>query len=239
MRNLEVSSRSATPLELVTILPAFSSRPVLRPGRAAAAAPVPRGVRDRTLVHSAGQPLRPGHRPLRLLLVPVRFIDRQLRVLLHANDLVVHDGRTVVAHHERVSGRGESRLVLEALPGSAPAQAGRLPGLTALEQAKAAGKFTSVHEAWWTAARAVHGEAAGTVVSGSSPTAAGRVRRPGPSALRAPDRLQHHLHQAGEQALPRLFAGCCTSFSTARTVRAGYVTAPPVHPRANSVVHLP
>ncbi len=45
--------------------------------------------------------------------VPVRFIGRQLRVLLHANDLVVYDGRTVVAHHERLSGRGESRLVLD------------------------------------------------------------------------------------------------------------------------------
>lgn len=31
----------------------------------------------------------------------------------------------------------------------------------ALEQAKAAGKFTRVHEASWTAARAAHGEAAG------------------------------------------------------------------------------
>jgi hypothetical protein len=45
--------------------------------------------------------------------VPVRFIGRRLRVLPHANDLVVYDGRTVVAHHERLSGRGESRLVLD------------------------------------------------------------------------------------------------------------------------------
>ncbi|MCW8103425.1 Mu transposase domain-containing protein [Streptomyces tauricus] len=40
--------------------------------------------------------------------VPVRFIGRQLRVLLHANDLVVYDGRTEVARHERLSGRGGS-----------------------------------------------------------------------------------------------------------------------------------
>ncbi|MFE3187279.1 hypothetical protein ACFXKR_41605 [Streptomyces violascens] len=33
--------------------------------------------------------------------VPVRFIGRQLRVLLHANDLVVYDGRSVIAQHER------------------------------------------------------------------------------------------------------------------------------------------
>ncbi|MFE6097729.1 hypothetical protein ACFQ7M_38030 [Streptomyces massasporeus] len=53
-----------------------------------------------------GQPLRPGHRPPNSYSVPVRFIGRQLRVLLHANGLVVSDGRTVVAHHERL-GRGE------------------------------------------------------------------------------------------------------------------------------------
>jgi hypothetical protein len=37
--------------------------------------------------------------------VPVRFIGRQLRVLLHANDLVVYDGRTVITRHERLGGR--------------------------------------------------------------------------------------------------------------------------------------
>jgi hypothetical protein len=31
-----------------------------------------------------------------------------------------------------------------------------------LEQARAAGKFTSVHDAWWVAARKAHGDAAGT-----------------------------------------------------------------------------
>ncbi|MFF3689650.1 hypothetical protein [Streptomyces sp. NPDC002187] len=38
--------------------------------------------------------------------VPVRLIGRRLRVPLHANDLVVYDGRTEVARHERLSGRG-------------------------------------------------------------------------------------------------------------------------------------
>lgn len=39
---------------------------------------------------------------------------------------------------------------------------GALPGSTALEQARSAGKFTPVHDAWWEAVRKTHGDAAGT-----------------------------------------------------------------------------
>jgi hypothetical protein len=39
---------------------------------------------------------------------------------------------------------------------------GALPGATALEQARAAGRFTPVHDAWWAAACKAHGDAAGT-----------------------------------------------------------------------------
>ncbi|MFD5574319.1 hypothetical protein [Streptomyces cadmiisoli] len=39
---------------------------------------------------------------------------------------------------------------------------GAFPGATALEQARSAGKFTPVHDAWWEAARKVHGERDGT-----------------------------------------------------------------------------
>jgi hypothetical protein len=35
-------------------------------------------------------------------------------------------------------------------------------GATALEQARAAGKFTPVHDAWWAAARKAHGDRDGT-----------------------------------------------------------------------------
>lgn len=45
--------------------------------------------------------------------VPVRFIGQQLRVLLHANDLLVFDGRQLVTQHERLGGRHGSRLVLD------------------------------------------------------------------------------------------------------------------------------
>src|SRR4051812_10537305 len=39
---------------------------------------------------------------------------------------------------------------------------GALPGATALEQARAAGKFTPVHDAWWAAASKAHGDREGT-----------------------------------------------------------------------------
>ena len=39
---------------------------------------------------------------------------------------------------------------------------GALPGATALAQARAAKVFTAEHEAWWTATRKAHGDAAGT-----------------------------------------------------------------------------
>ncbi|MGW8358530.1 hypothetical protein [Streptomyces wedmorensis] len=39
---------------------------------------------------------------------------------------------------------------------------GALPGTTALEQARSAGKFTPVHDVWWAEARKAHGEQEGT-----------------------------------------------------------------------------
>ncbi|MFM9586227.1 hypothetical protein ACKI11_41785, partial [Streptomyces caniscabiei] len=39
---------------------------------------------------------------------------------------------------------------------------GAFPGATALEQARSAGKFTPVHDDWWDAARAAHGDKDGT-----------------------------------------------------------------------------
>jgi hypothetical protein len=37
-----------------------------------------------------------------------------------------------------------------------------MPGATTLDQARAAGKFTPVHDAWWAAVRAARGDAEGT-----------------------------------------------------------------------------
>jgi transposase len=94
--------------------------------------------------------------------VPVRLIGRQVRVLLHASHLVVHDGRTVVAQHERLMAKSGSRLDLDHYLEALVRKPGALPGATALDQARAAGKFTPVHDAWWEAARKAHGDAEGT-----------------------------------------------------------------------------
>ncbi|MBZ9644825.1 hypothetical protein [Streptomyces sp. PSKA30] len=94
--------------------------------------------------------------------VPVRFIGLQLRVLLHANDLIVFDGRSEVTRHERLGGVHGSRLVLDHYLEALLRKPGDFPGSTALEQARSAGRFTPVRDKWWSAAKAAHGEAAGT-----------------------------------------------------------------------------
>jgi transposase len=94
--------------------------------------------------------------------VPAWLIGRQVRVLLHASELVVFDSRTEVARHERLLAKGETRLDLDHYLEGLLRKPGALPGATALEQARAAGKFTPVHDAWWSAARKAHGERDGT-----------------------------------------------------------------------------
>ncbi|WP_435283015.1 IS21 family transposase [Streptomyces koelreuteriae] len=94
--------------------------------------------------------------------VPVRLISHTVRVLLNANDLIVYDGRTEIARHERLSTRGGSNLVLDHYLEALIRKPGAFPGSTALEQARSAGRFTPVHDNWWAAARAAHGEAEGT-----------------------------------------------------------------------------
>jgi transposase len=94
--------------------------------------------------------------------VPARLIGRQVRVLLHASDLVIYDGHAEVARHERLPGRSGTRLDLDHYLEALVRKPGALPGSTALEQARAAGKFTPVHDAWWAEARKAHGDTAGT-----------------------------------------------------------------------------
>jgi hypothetical protein len=52
--------------------------------------------------------------------------------------------------------KGQARLDLDHLE-ALVRKLGAFPGATALEQALA-GKFTPVHDAWWEAAKAAHGE---------------------------------------------------------------------------------
>jgi hypothetical protein len=85
--------------------------------------------------------------------VPARPIGRQVRVLLlHPSRLLVFDGREQVARHERLPGKGEARLDLDHYLEALIRKPGALPGATALDQARAAGKFSPVHDAWWAAA---------------------------------------------------------------------------------------
>jgi len=65
-----------------------------------------RGIRDRPLVHPASGPVlaitvRANH-----CSVPIQLICRQVRALLNASDLIVFDGRTEVARHERLLAKG-------------------------------------------------------------------------------------------------------------------------------------
>jgi transposase len=94
--------------------------------------------------------------------VPVGMIGRPVRVLLRGSEIVVYDGRREIARHERHPGRACSVLELDHYLEGLLRKPGALPGSTVLEQARAAGKFTPVHDAWWAAARKLHGEAAGT-----------------------------------------------------------------------------
>jgi Mu transposase, C-terminal domain len=94
--------------------------------------------------------------------VPARLIGSRVRVALSASQLVVFDGSARVATHPRVLSRAEAVLELDHYLEILLGKPGALPGSTALAQARAAGKFTATHEAFWAAARAGHGDGAGT-----------------------------------------------------------------------------
>lgn len=74
--------------------------------------------------------------------VPVRLIGRNVRAMLHASGLVVYDGRDEVARHERLIAKGGTRLELDHYLEALVRKPGALPGATALDQARSAGRFT-------------------------------------------------------------------------------------------------
>lgn len=94
--------------------------------------------------------------------VPVRLIGRSVRAMLHASELVVYDSREEVARRERLIAKGGCRLDLDHDLEALVRKPGALPGATALDQARSAGRFTPVHDAWWVAAVKAHGERDGT-----------------------------------------------------------------------------
>jgi transposase len=94
--------------------------------------------------------------------VPARLIGSRVRVMLSANELRVFDGARLAAVHPRLIAAGDEHLELDHYLEILIRKPGALPGAAALAQARAGGVFTSAHEAFWAAARARHGDAAGT-----------------------------------------------------------------------------
>ncbi|MET1156702.1 IS21 family transposase [Arthrobacter sp.] len=94
--------------------------------------------------------------------VPARLIGRKVRVSLRASEVVVFDGRTVVARHQRVAARSGQSVQLDHYLEVLKTKPGALPGSTALARARQSGAFTSAHDAFWAASRRVNGDADGT-----------------------------------------------------------------------------
>src|SRR5690348_16952917 len=94
--------------------------------------------------------------------VPARLIGSRVRVMLSASELRVFDGPALAAVHPRLIAAGDEHLELDHYLEILVRKPGALPGSAALAQARADGVFTSAHEAFWAAARARHGDAAGT-----------------------------------------------------------------------------
>jgi len=94
--------------------------------------------------------------------VPAHLIGRQVRVSLRASEVVIFDGRTAVARHQRVIARGGASIELDHYLEVLRSKPGAFPGSTALAAARKTGAFTPAHEAFWAASRRVNGDTAGT-----------------------------------------------------------------------------
>ncbi|MFJ5115827.1 hypothetical protein ACIQAD_34855 [Streptomyces sp. NPDC088551] len=71
---------------------------------------------------------------------------------------MVYDQNVEVARHERLIAKGAGRLDLDHYLEVLVRKPGTFPGSTTLEQARSAGRFIPVHDAWWDQARKIHGE---------------------------------------------------------------------------------
>lgn len=94
--------------------------------------------------------------------VPARFIGRKVRVSLRASEVVIFDGRTVIARHERIPARTGQSVQLDHYLEVLKTKPGAFPGSTALAKARESGAFTNAHDAFWSAARHINGDADGT-----------------------------------------------------------------------------
>lgn len=94
--------------------------------------------------------------------VPARMIGRPVRVSLRASEVIIFDGRTVIARHPRVVALHGQSVDLDHYLEVLHHKPGALPGSTALAHARACGVFTAAHEAFWAAARKTDGDAGGS-----------------------------------------------------------------------------
>lgn len=94
--------------------------------------------------------------------VPASLVDRRVRALLRASEVLIYDGRTLVARHERVTERYGQSVQLDHYLELLMRKPGALAGSTALAHARTSGAFTPEHDAFWQASRRVNGDAAGT-----------------------------------------------------------------------------
>ncbi len=94
--------------------------------------------------------------------VPARYAGRRLDVRLGAETVEVLEGSAVVAAHPRAVARSSEVLMLDHYLEVLKVKPGALPGATALAQARAAGLFGDVHEAFWATARHRLGDREGT-----------------------------------------------------------------------------
>lgn len=94
--------------------------------------------------------------------VPARLIGRQVRAVMRASEILVFDGRQLIARHERLAVHNGQSVVLDHYLEVLRHKPGALAGSTALARAREAGAFTAEHDAFWQASRRVNGDAAGT-----------------------------------------------------------------------------
>ncbi|GAA3379758.1 IS21 family transposase [Streptomyces sannanensis] len=94
--------------------------------------------------------------------VPAKFIGAKVRVKLRANELLVFDGRKIVARHPRLTRRYTAHDILDHYLEILLVRPGAFAGASALAQARAEGTFTKTHEAFWAAAKAKCGDRDGT-----------------------------------------------------------------------------
>lgn len=94
--------------------------------------------------------------------VPASLIGRRVRAILRASEVLVYDGRRLVARHERVGVRNGQAVQLDHYLEVLKFKPGALNGSTALAHARQSGTFTAAHQAFWDASRRVNGDAGGT-----------------------------------------------------------------------------